>query len=265
LFGHPGSMMDRYAAHHHFVGAWDRQGSLLIVLAMIVWLCKAIAASIYIYVSEETFSWHTVCTTLAGFLQSGLYLALIHCDCHIITFLRLMVDAWAHRFQNTLNRTECAESWNIAQATMRQVTKCIETSFLAVQASSLITLLCCAGRVLDITAKSGEAMRSSLMLALLELPTLIMAFCALVLFAKAAVVTEKSMQIPAMVNSLLLQPGSPISLEGQAFVSFLKNGQAGVYIKGSQLNAITLMNYLYLCSGVIYVVVTNGLSMNQPR
>jgi len=257
--------MDRYAAHHHFVGAWDRQGSLLIVWAMIVWLCKAIAASIYIHVSEETFSWHTLCTTFAGLLQSGSYLAFIHCDCHIMTFLRLVVNTWTLRFRKTLNCTECAESWNVAQATIRHVTKRMETSFLAAQASSLITLLCCAGRVLDISAKSGEAMRSSLMLALLELPTLMMAFCALVLFAKATVVTEECLGIPALVNSLLLQPGSPISVEGQAFVSFLNNSHAGVYVKGGRLNAMALMNYLYLCSAVICVVVTTGLSMNPPR
>jgi len=265
LIGHAGNMMDRYAAHHHFISAWDRQGSLLLVSVMMVWLCKAIAASMYMCVSEETFSWHTLCTTLAGLLQSGSYLAFIHCDCHIMTFLQLMVDEWAGRFRKTLNRTECAESWNIAQATIRQASKCIETSFLAVQASSLITLLCCAGRVLDITAKSGETMQTSLMLALLELPTLMMAFWALVLFAKATVVTEKSMQIPPIVTSLLLQPGSPISVEDQAFVSFLNNGYAGVYFKGNRMNGITLMNYLYLCVGVIYVVVTNSLSMNQQR
>jgi len=177
-----------------------------------------------------------------------------------------MVDRWTGRFNKSLNCTDGAASWNTVQALMRQVAQGVQSSFLAIQTSALITLLCCAGRVLDIImTKSGEEMQSACMMALLELPTMIMAFCAFILFAKAAAVTEKSVQIPNVVNSLLIKPRLPISVEDQAFVSFIHNSCAGVYIKGSRLNATVLMNYSYLCGAVICGLFTTALSMYQQK
>jgi len=265
LDGLRGKLLGRYATRHYFMGSWDHQGTVLLVLVNMIWLCKAIALSVYMYASEEIFSWHALSTALASLLQSGSYLAFIHRDCHLMNFLRLMVDDWAARFNQSLDCDVAADSWNTAYTTMRQVARFVETSFLAAQTSSLVAVLCCTGRVLNIMAQSGEAMQRSWMLALLELPTLMMAVCALVVFAKATDVTEKSMQIPALVNSLLSRRHSPYSHKSQAFVSFIHNSYAGVYIKGGRLNATVLMNYLYLCSAVICVLVTTAMSMNQPR
>jgi len=264
LIGHEDNMLGRYAVRRQFVASWDRQGTVLLVLVNIVWLCKAIAIIVCMYASEDTFSCHALFAVLAGLLQSGSYLAFIHCDFHAMVFLQIMVDRWTGRFNKSLNCTDGARSWNTVQALMRHVAQGVESSFLAVQTSALIILLCCAGRVLDIImTKSGEAMRLSCMLAFLEVPTLVMAFCALILFGKATAITEKSVQIPNVVNSLLVKPCMPISVDDQAFVSFIQNSCAGVYIKGSRLNATVLMNYSYLCGAVICGLFTTALSMHQ--
>jgi len=71
------------------------------------------------------------------------------------------------------------------------------------------------------------------------------------------------MEIPAVVNSLLVKRRLSVSPQDQAFVSFLRYSCAGVYVKGGRLNSTVLMNYLYLCSAVICVLITTGLSLQR--
>jgi len=78
-------------------------------------------------------------------------------------------------------------------------------------------------------------------------------------------VTETSMEIPAVVNSLLVKRHFSVSPKDRAFVSFLHYSCAGVYVKGGRLNSTVLMNYLYLCSAVICVLITTGLSLQRQR
>jgi len=147
---------------------------------------------------------------------------------------------------------------------MRRVAEAVQTWFLAVQTSALIAFICCATRVLDIImTKSGNEMRAAWSSALLELPTLVMAACALMWFAKASGVTEQSVRVAPVVNSLLVKPKAAITVEHQVFVSFVKNSDAGFYVAGGQLNATVFMNYCYLCGAVICGLFSAALNVYQ--
>lgn len=139
--------------------------------------------------------------------------------------------------------------------------------FFAVQTSALIAIICCVARVLDIVmAGPGGEEQTWWVFCLLEfLPTLIMVVCALAWFAKATAVTEQSIRIPPVVNSLLVEPNKLITSEHQLFVSFIKNSDTGFYWKGCRLDATVFINYCYLVGAMICALFTTAFKFAQTQ
>jgi len=218
------------------------------------------------YASENPNSWWAICTMFAVLFQAGLYLSVMHCAFHITSFLQLVLDRWTADFDKSRDCIGGADSWNSVQALMRRVADAIETCFLAVQTSALIALICCAARLLDIImSRSGGDMRESWILVLLVVPPVTMAVCALVWFAKASAVTEQSVRVPPVVNSLLARPRTQVSCEHQMFVSFIKNSETGFYVSGGRLSATVFMNYCYLIGAVICALCSAALNVYQKQ
>jgi len=264
LIGPQDPLLARYAARCQFLKMWNRRGMVNLMLFQIVWVSKTVTHVIYTCTTMDHNPWHAICTAFVVPFVAGSYLALIHSAIHATSFLQLMLDQWTVDFNKSLDCNSSAEAWNSLQALMRRVAEAIQTWFLAVQTSALIAFICCATRILDIImTKSGNEMRAAWSSALLELPTLVMAACALMWFAKASGVTEQSVRVAPVVNSLLVKPKAAITVEHQVFVSFVKNSDAGFYVAGSQLNATVFMNYCYLCGAVICGLFSAALNVYQ--
>jgi len=264
LLGPQDPLLARYAARSHFLKMWNRRGTVTLMLFNAVWVCKTVTHLISTYAAIYDNPVYTICTAFVVPFVAGSYLALMHSAFHVTSFLQLILDQWTVDFNKDHDCTRGAEAWNSLQALMRRVAEAIQTCFLAVQTSALIAFICCAARVLAIImTKPGNEMRAAWSSALLELPTLVMAACALMWFAKASGVTEQSVRVPPVVNSLLVEPRASITPEHHVFVSFVKNSDAGFYVAGSQLNATVFMNYCYLCGAVICGLFSAALNVNQ--
>lgn len=178
-----------------------------------------------------------------------------------------MLDDWTVRFNTTLDSVKSADAWNRIQHLLRQVARSSETIFFAMQTSALIAILCCAARVLDtVMAKAGDDIQKWWTITLLELPPILLsAICALAWFVKATAITEQGARVPSLVNSLLVKPHTPIALDHQLLVGFIKNSDVGYYWKGSRLNTTVFINYCYLWGVVICGLFTTALKFNQQQ
>jgi len=266
LIGHKDHLLAWYAKHHNFLKIWNRRGMVSLAVFQMVWVCKAAAYVTYSHASGSPNSLRKICTDFAVLFQAGSHLGMMHCAFHVTSFLQLMLDGWTVDFNKRRDCIQGADAWNSVQALMRRVADAIQTCFLALQTSALITLICCAARIVDIIVnKAGDDMRAFGILVLLDIPSIIMAVCALAWFAKASAVTEQSVRIPPVVNSLLLRPQTQIACEDQMFVNFIKNSDAGFYVSGSRLTATVFMNYCYLCGAVICALFSAALNMYQQQ
>jgi len=102
-------------------------------------------------------------------------------------------------------------------------------------------------------------------LAVLEFPSLMMAFSAFVVFIKAACLTETCARVPPVMNTVQVKDGNAINHDRQYLVSFISHSQAGFYVKGSRVDATMLMNYCYICGAIVCGLFTTGLSMSRQQ
>jgi len=266
LVGPTGGLLVRYASRCGFLERWGRKGRRNLLIITLIWTSKAVTCVLHLLVYDGTSSWLSVCIALVSWLQAGFYLAIIHFAFQLVLFLQLMLDGFSVKFYTSLDMTTGAASWNIVQSILRRVSTTIETSFLAVQTSAFVAFLCITAQMLRIImTQTGDELYKSWTCTLLDIPTLIMALSALVLFADAAAVSEKCTRVPPVVNSLLVDPGSAVTSRHHSFVSFISNSDAGFYVKGNRLNSMVLMNYCYLCGAIICGIFTTALSMSRSK
>jgi len=261
LIGHKDDLLKRYAASHGFLPLWNRRSMRRLALFITLWLCKAAAHIVRMFTSEDPILSCQFWVPSVIIFQAGSYFAMLHCAFHVTSFLELMLDDWTVDFHKYLDCVHGAVAWDKIQALMQRVAGSVEMIFFVVQTSALISIICCVARVLDIfMVDPGGDQQTWRMVALLEfLPTLIMVVCALAWFAKATAITEKGLRIPPVVNSLMVEPNTPITSKHQFFVGFIKNSDIGFYWKGSRLDATVFINYCYICGAVICAVFTTAL------
>jgi len=267
LIGHEGDLLKLYASSRGFMARWNRSSMRRLALFSTLWLCKAAAHIVRMFTLRGPTLSYQLCLSSAVIFQAGSYFATLHCAFHVTNFLELIMDDWTVDFHRNLYCVRSAGAWDRIQALLRRVARSVEMIFFAVQTSALIAIISCVARVFDIVmAGPGIEEQTWWVFCLLEfLPTLIMVVCALAWFAKATAVTEQSIRIPPVVNSLLVEPNKLITSEHQLFVSFIKNSDTGFYWKGCRLDATVFINYCYLVGAVICALFTTALKFAQKQ
>merc|ERR1712032_15302 len=199
------------------------------------------------------------------------FVALLFCQLHILRGLELMVDSFCFRVFTNSTLPQCVADWNILQAILRHSAHVLETSFLCLQTSALTSLIFAAVEVWvdsEVPAKNvaGSDMCRAPWAAWLagHLPYMLLAVVSLVLFFKAAAVTEKCMRVPSLMNSVPSCTSDPIDHQRQYVVHYILNSEAGFYIKGMRLTTFMALKLSYLIGvGIIGLLVQ--IAVNDRR
>jgi len=185
---------------------------------------------------------------------------LLYTKLHIILGLEFALDAFCLRFIENGDLPRCVVDWNVVQAILRRSAHTMEACFLGMQTSALMALL----------VASAEAWRRAhdmclaqwAMFLFEQIPFLLMSSSALVLFFKAAAVTEKCYRVPPLVNSQIRSPVY-IDHERQYAVAYITNSAAGFYVKGVRLTAGLALKLTYLLGVLIVGLVAQILKGND--
>jgi len=152
----------------------------------------------------------------------------------------------------------------IRYAMLRRVAAAVENCFLATQTAVIFAVLCLAGRLvtMTITMTTDSADVDNVATTIrFYVPVLVSAFATVVLFAKAASVTEKCSKLPSLVNSVVLEEDKHIDHERQYLVSYIMHSDAGFYVKGSRFTAAMLAKFCYLLGTIICGLGTTVLTV----
>jgi len=240
-----------YATAHGFLHEWGLGGMWRLVFTSCLWV---------------------IATALTGMssvtrmmpLRDGCLLTSIHCLWQILAFLELMVDNYCVEFFEQLDCHVAVSSWNSLQAMLRRVAAAVENCFLATQTAVIFAVLCLAGRLvtMTITMTTDSADVDNVATTIrFYVPVLVSAFATVVLFAKAASVTEKCSKLPSLVNSVVLEEDKHIDHERQYLVSYIMHSDAGFYVKGSRFTAAMLVKFCYLLGTIICGLGTTVLTV----
>jgi len=82
---------------------------------------------------------------------------------------------------------------------------------------------------------------------------------------KAAAVTEQCSKVPPIVNSQVLKPGLHMDNERQYLVTYIRNSDAGFYIKGIRLTASMIIKGCYLFSAILATLGTTVLRTSRSK
>jgi len=116
--------------------------------------------------------------------------------------------------------------------------------------------------IMTIDSTTGSADVDDVGMILLSyIPVLVTAFATMVLFAKAASVTEKCSRVPALINSMMAEDGNHIDHERQYLVTYITHSDAGFYVKGSRFTAAMLVKCCYLLGTIICGLGSTVLTM----
>jgi len=259
--------LEKFATEQGFLHLWVRKSFFYLVLVTVAWAINMFSCA------WEVFSWSkdTDIISMVHFffslLLAGMHFALVHCMCHVFTFLGLMLDNYSSKSLYCMEWSLRASSWNIVQALLSRVSCAVGCCFLAVQTSGTIGFLCFAVQLLDdIVMSSGDKRGSPRVLTMIpDLPILMISAFAFVLLILAASLTETCLRLPTVVNTAQVRGGNAINPNRLRAVAFIQNCKAGFSVKGSQVNATVLLNYCYLCGAVVCGIFTTGLSMARSH
>jgi len=250
-----------YAFGHGFLIEWGVGGLLRMAFTTSLWVvatsltCGIPFVTAAEYVRVPIVSW-----------RNGLLLAIIHCLWQVLAFLELMVDSYCNDFCERMNCHQGVLKWNALQALLRRVAEAVESCFLTVQTGVIVALLSCAGRLVTLKVNmtnQSAALNDLVLLVLTYIPVLLIAFATVVLFAKAASVTEKCSRVPSLINSLTLEEDKQIDYERQYLVAYVWHSDAGFYVKGTRFTAAMLIKFCCLFGTLSCGLVTTIASIAQ--
>jgi len=267
IVGGRNSFLGEHATKHKFLLGWSKRGMNKMVLFMLVWICKVGTSMLKLHVSLGMAPIYDLCRCSVAILEAGLHLVIIHSVGHALTFLEFMLDAYSDEFHDS-DKWACAVTkWNVVQAILRNLSKRVDTCFLAVQTSAAVVFLSYVAGILDnIMTTSGDQQLHQGILVALGLPNLMIACSALMIFVKAAGVTETCTHVPPMMNAVKVDDvRTAINHDRQYVVSYITHSQAAFRVKGSRIDTTMLMNYCYICGAIACGLFTTGLSMSRQN
>lgn len=183
---------------------------------------------------------------MAAFIfASGVLLIWIYYIQHVARGLGHMVDTFVFRFMETRDYDQAIVEWNILQAVIRKVCRCIQYGFFVMQTTAVATVLLSIGD-LDATYESGEFV--------LLLPGAFVVIAIIRVFFLAGSVTDKCARVPALVNSL--DVGTGLDHDRLYVVEYISHSQAGFYMFEARVTSAVVLKVFYL-SGIVLLSVAS--------
>jgi len=259
MFGDRSSTITTHAQQHGFLDSWKFKSKRNLYVAALLWIYKTGAALLHAYLSEDTSVSHNVSRYFFIAFQAGMFLALVHSVSFTLIFLDLMLDAYSRELHQNLDWARGVCSWNKVQAMLHCEAAQMASCFLALQTSAALAFLCYSARMKEAIFKASVVGAT----ALFETPTLVIALSAFLLLVKAGNITEICTRMPPVTNSVEVTFDNAVNYERQYLVNFIKNSEAGFYVKGTRLTAFLLLNYCYILGAVVCALFTTGQSLPQ--
>jgi len=270
LIGPSSTLLVHHAGTHGFLKDWVADGLRCFKIVSGTWICvSSIGLSVYLAAGGvEVFS------PIAMLYQVGLFLAIMHCLNQLLAFLDFMVDGYCEQCFEGLQCNHAVFLWNVIQSLLRHVAKTMDNCLVCLQISLMLALIllftCIIEIMMQLPNKSliqlvsetkEEQTFPSAILACLS--TFVLIIGSMVIFIKAAAVTERCSRVPALVNSMVEEPEEQMNIERQYLVAYITSSDAGFYIKGVRLSAAMIVKMCYICGAIISTLVTTAISISR--
>eukprot|EP00927_Polykrikos_kofoidii_P044035 TRINITY_DN38121_c0_g1_i1.p1 TRINITY_DN38121_c0_g1~~TRINITY_DN38121_c0_g1_i1.p1 ORF type:complete len:828 (-),score=113.71 TRINITY_DN38121_c0_g1_i1:145-2589(-) len=240
----PSGRLDIYAKKYLFVESW-MSSSLRNGLVVLLFLASFYATPLVgTHFGTRTVNSTNVLVEVAYVVHSAFFAALAYCLLHLSCGLELMVDRFCTRFFDDPVFTTGIQMWNVMQALLRKTARAMEVCFVALQTSAMAALILSAAQIVAHSKEGNAELASAATFQFLSwlAPTFLMLYC---LF-RAAVVTEKCLRVPALVNSLISEHKDTINVDRSYMVEYLEHSAAGFYVYGVRVTAFMVMKYTYI-------------------
>jgi len=159
-----------------------------------------------------------------------------------------MIDKFCCDVVDGMPVSEVAELWNVTQAVLRKASSSIEQCMLALGiAVACVVPLVLVDIVLDPNGTSGPLAPSIVALGVVHMAM------------TAAMITDKCLRVPALVNAVSFGPGT--DLQRQQVVDYVVSSSAGFYIFSTRLTTVTILKFAYGWSVVAVGIVTKVVAV----
>lgn len=274
ILGPKGAPLERFATGRFFYQDWTSKSRKTLYLLLVVWtwsvlfpVCLPLVrprleCADGILEAEGSSRWPNTWLTktlnyFAFSYTSALFMVLIYCQFHILACLQLMLDSFCRQLFNEKMLDNFVSEWNVVQAMLRSSSRSVENCFVIVQTCSLCALVLSAvGIWRDAPRICGSEW---IMLAMDHTPILILALVAMILFSKAAAVTEQCTRVPSLINSIEME--DPVDETRQYVVTYIINSNAGFYVRDVRLTSYMALKIFYVIFAAMVGLVVQMLRM----
>jgi len=186
---------------------------------------------------------------------TGLFTALVYCHLHLCCGLGWLVDQFYWELCRGQDDAKGTRKWSVVQAFLRNSATTMETSFVAILTSVVLSLLLVGADTVFNTRQEQSALGHRLRNGLLPvLPKLLLAFYSCY---RAAQVTERCKKAPALVNMVISPRLDWERAERlQNVVQYIARSDAGFYIFSNRLDMPTVWKWIYITGLFMFYFVT---------
>eukprot|EP00929_Paragymnodinium_shiwhaense_P067437 TRINITY_DN33947_c0_g1_i1.p1 TRINITY_DN33947_c0_g1~~TRINITY_DN33947_c0_g1_i1.p1 ORF type:complete len:948 (-),score=160.22 TRINITY_DN33947_c0_g1_i1:76-2520(-) len=262
LLGPMSRPFEIYAAQCGFANLWVQDSVVQFCLMLGLWLSTVLTREILPrWMNGEQCKtaspYEEYVRTTSLTFSTGLFMMLVYNMLTICCYLEHVIDHFCAKFfiSHKPDFQNGVLDWNTLQAILRRAANAVDECFLAVETTVLVVVLLTIVELMDESAASEADGGPGCNASTWGLAALPPAGTALYLFFRAAVVSDKCARVPALVNAMT-EEAHPMDLERQYLVHFIRNSEAGFYVKGIRLNSVMVVKLTYLCGLMIFTVVT---------
>mmetsp|Transcript_85703 Transcript_85703/g.239535 ORF Transcript_85703/g.239535 Transcript_85703/m.239535 type:complete len:952 (-) Transcript_85703:88-2943(-) len=242
--------LELYAKRNGFLRAWSKRSAKRFFGVMLLWFCAVIlrvassTMALGLDMSVQGDFWFFCCFIIGSIT----FATVLCCQLHLLGILEMAVDHFCFAFLLSPDVGRALGEWNSTQAILRLVARAFDWCFLWTQTNALCALVTSVTLIaMLITGEEkgdDEGSPSAISLAkqlfpLLPLLFLVLGAGALQLFG--AVVTEKCIRVPALLNAVIFD-----NEDRGCIVQYITNSSAGFYVKEVRVTAAMALKLAYI-------------------
>lgn len=252
-----------YATARGFAARWAalsaRRFAVVVALWALAVACRTVGSTSMQCVETSTSHAHLATFVVAHTLTA----LLLYCQLHLCSGFEVAIDNFFVTFFQEGNFEKGIYEWNLLQAMLRRAAGAVEPCFLAVGSSVLALMILTLREILNSNALSTLLQSPSSALCTSLWAGWVLPLAGLVFYAVfiGAVVTEKCLRAPAMVNAWTADEHEYIDHKRQYFVQYISQSSAGWYVIGVRVSALWASKVSYLFAAVVFTLVSQSLHL----
>jgi len=222
----------------------------------VMWLCIMVGDILNIYLSAaRMLSVSAILHCASIGLFSGVILCVTYGMVRVCHSMSTLVDVFCCEVVGKIRLREIGHLWNMTQATMRQASTVVEMCVL-----TLIFVLSFAVPCLLV---DGGLMGDNTLTADNLIAGLLVTCGILYMLLLAAMISEKSTRVPALVNAISF--GSGTEWERQLTVDYIASSAAGFYVCGMRLTSGLIAKVMYAWCIIAVSLITRLVTPDNSQ